>query len=81
MNLATTLTDEWAYVHFADGSAMFFDLVADPSWRTTTTDSSLLYNGANQQLQWRQEHLSREMTDLLVEPGRPGRWPNVPQLS
>ena len=81
MNLATTLTEEWAYVHFADGTALLFDLVKDPTWRTTSDDASLLYKGANEQLQWRQEHTRREMTDMLVEPGRPGRWPEVPQLA
>jgi len=81
MNLATTLTDEWAYVHFADGTALLFDLLTDPTWRTTTSDVSMLYNAASEQLNWRQEHLRREMTDLLVQPGRPGRWPDVPQLA
>jgi len=75
------LTEEWAYVHFADGTALLFDLVKDPTWRTTSDDASLLYKGANEQLQWRQEHTRREMTDMLVEPGRPGRWPEVPQLA
>jgi arylsulfatase A-like enzyme len=77
-NLATTVTDDWAFVHFGDGTSMAFDLVADPTWRTTTEDPAVLYAGANAQLQWRQEHLRRDLTDLLVLPGRPGRWPAVP---
>lgn len=79
-NLSTTVTDDWAFVHFGDGSTLFFDLKADPTWRTTSTDSAMLFVGANAQLQWRQEHLRRDMTEFLVAPDRPGRWPDVPAL-
>jgi len=80
MNLATTLTEDWAFVHFGDGSSLLFDLQADDTWRTTSDDQTLLYRGAMAQLEWRQEHLRRDMTDMLVEPDRPGRWPDIPAL-
>ncbi len=79
-NLATTLTDDWAYVHFGDGTSLLFDLRKDPSWRTTSDDATLLYAGATTQLQWRQTHLQRGFTEMLVAPDRPGRWPEVPAL-
>jgi arylsulfatase A-like enzyme len=77
MNLATTLTDDVAYVRFADGSHLCFDLAADPTWRTTTEDPALLLEAMERQLDWRQVHLRRELTDLLLRPGRPGRWPGA----
>ena len=77
MNLATTLAEDFAYVRFGDGSHLCFDLVADPTWRTTTEDPAVLLKAMDLQLAWRQTHLRRELTDLLLRPSRPGRWPAV----
>ena len=77
MNLAVLCDDEGAYVHFGDGTWLLFDLVADPTWRTTTKDPARVLTYAQAMLGWRQEHLERTLTDLLLEPGRPGRWPEI----
>lgn len=75
MNLAVSVTEEIGFVHFGDGSNACFDLLADPTWRTTTTAPERLVAAMETQLDWRQVHLRREYTDLLLRPGRPGRWP------
>jgi arylsulfatase A-like enzyme len=75
-NLATSVSDELGYVQFADGSYKCFDLVADPTWRTECRDSDRVMRAAQEQLVWRQEHLRRDMTDMLLRPSRPGRWPS-----
>ena len=80
MNLAVLHDVEGAYVHFGDGSWLLFDLIADPSWRTTTTDPARVLPYAQAMLSWRQEHLERTLTDLLLEPGRPGRWPTIGEV-
>ena len=76
-NLAVSVSDELGYVQFADGSFKCFDLVADPTWRTECRDPERTLRGAQEQLVWRQEHLGRELTDMLLRPSRPGRWPEV----
>ena len=75
MNLAVSVTEEFGFVRFGDGSHLCFDLLADPTWRTTTEDPLRLIEAMETQLDWRQVHLRREFTDLLLRPGRPGRWP------
>jgi arylsulfatase A-like enzyme len=74
-NLAVSVGDDVAYVQFADGSYRCFDLGVDPTWRTECTDVDRVLRAAQEMLVWRQEHLERELTDLLLEPDRPGRWP------
>jgi arylsulfatase A-like enzyme len=74
-NLATSVSDELGYVQFADGSFKCFDLLADPTWRTECHDSERVMRAAQEQLVWRQEHLRRDLTDMLLRPSRPGRWP------
>ncbi len=74
-NLATRVTDDHAYVQFGDGSALSFDLAADPTWRTECTDAARTLEAAQAMLAWRQQHAAREWTDLLLTPQRPGRWP------
>ena len=76
-NLAVSVSDDVGYVQFADGSYRCFDLVADPTWRTEVVDFERVVRAAQEQLVWRQEHLAREMTDMLLQPGRPGRWPDA----
>ena len=74
-NLAVGVADDVAYVQFADGSYRCFDVGSDPTWRTECTDTDRVLRAAQEMLTWRHEHLAREYTDMLLEPGRPGRWP------
>jgi len=75
-NLAVVRNETMAYVHFGDGSWLCFDLASDPTWRTTSTDPALVLAGAQEMLTWRQEHLDRTFTDMLLTPERAGRWPS-----
>jgi arylsulfatase A-like enzyme len=74
-NLAVTIGDDYGYVQFAEGSYLCFDLVKDPTWRTQSRDADFVLRAAQDQLLWRQEHVRRDMTDMLLTPSRPGRWP------
>jgi arylsulfatase A-like enzyme len=74
-NLAVSVSDDIAYVQFGDGAFKCYDLGADPTWRTECDDASRILAAAQEQLVWRQEHLNRELTDMLLLPERPGRWP------
>ena len=76
MNLAVIHDTDGAYVHFADGDWLLFDLVADPTWRTTTSDPVRAASYAQRMLTWRQEHLDRNLADMLLTPERLGRWPS-----
>jgi arylsulfatase A-like enzyme len=75
MNLAVVRTDEAAYVQFGDGDSLCFDLAADPTWRTELHDPQRVLPLVRSLAAWRQEHLDRTYTDMLLAPGRPGRWP------
>ncbi|MEI8051063.1 MAG: sulfatase-like hydrolase/transferase [Actinomycetes bacterium] len=77
-NLAVLRDEKGAYVHFGDGSWLLFDLEADPTWRTTTDDPSVVLRYAQAMLSWRQEHLDRDLTNMLLTPERLGRWPGTP---
>ncbi len=74
-NLAVSVSDNISYVQFGDGSFKCFDLKADPTWRTECDDATRTLYAAQEQLVWRQEHLNRDLTDMLLRPDRPGRWP------
>jgi len=74
-NLAVSVGEETAYVQFGDGTFRCFDLVADPTWRTECEEVTRVLAGAQEQLVWRQEHLERQFTDMLLRTNRPGRWP------
>ena len=74
-NLAVSVNGDISYVQFGDGSFLCFDLAADPTWRTPCQDVERILRAAQEMLLWRQEHLSREYTDMLLQPERPGRWP------
>jgi hypothetical protein len=76
-NLAVSVGEESAYVQFGDGAFLCFDLLRDPTWRTACEDVSRVLSAAQEQLIWRQEHLQRELTDMLLRVDRPGRWPAV----
>jgi hypothetical protein len=76
-NLAVSVGEELAYVQFGDGSYKAFDLVADPTWRTECLDADRVLKGAQELLVWRQEHLRRDETDMLLVPSRAGHWPSM----
>jgi hypothetical protein len=67
--------EDTAYVQFGDGSYLCLDVLADATWRTPYTDVERVLTSAQEMLLWRQEHLGREYTDMLLLPERPGRWP------
>ncbi len=74
-NLAVRRDETTAYVQFGDGSALCFDLEADPTWRTPVTDPAVSLAKAQAMLAWRHQHLDRTLTGLLVQDGGVGRWP------
>lgn len=74
-NLAVHRTRDVAYVQFADGDHLCFDLAKDPTWRTYVTDPAVVADAARGMLTWRMMHANRDMTGFLVEHGGTGRWP------
>ena len=76
-NLAVERTSTHAYVQFADGTWLCFDLVADPGWGTTTDDPSVVLPLAQSMLAWRSTHLGGDYTQRLVGPDRRGLWPEL----
>lgn len=78
MSLAVSRTETTAYVQFADGDHLAFDLAADPTWRTPLKDPERLFKEARRMLAWRAQHLDRTLTGMLVEDGGVGRWPVLP---
>ena len=77
MNLATLRTDRHAYVQFGEGDWLCFDLVADPTWNTRVTDPAVVLPLAQKMLVWRQAHLDRQMTGMLLRNGGIGRRPEL----
>ncbi len=76
-NLAVSVGEDTSYVQFGDGSFRCYDLQADPTWRTPCLDTNRILMAAQEQLQWRQEHLGRDVTDMVLGRERRGRWPQV----
>jgi len=76
-NLAVERTATHAYVQFADGTWLCFDLVDDPEWGTTTDDPSVVLPLAQSMLAWRSTHLGGDYTQRLVGPDRRGLWPEL----
>jgi hypothetical protein len=76
LNLAVRRSDTHAYVQFGDGDFLCFDLVADDTWRTLTTDDVVISENARAMLTWRMEHANRDLTGFLVDQGGVGRWPS-----
>ncbi|MEI6453288.1 MAG: sulfatase/phosphatase domain-containing protein, partial [Actinomycetes bacterium] len=74
-NLAVLRGEDFAYVQFGDGSSLDFDLGADPTWKTLNKDPSRELAHAKEMLVWRQTHLERTFTEMLVGAQRLGRWP------
>jgi len=77
-HLAVLCREEVAYVQFGDGSWLCFDLVADPTWRTTVDDPAVVLPLAQEMLTWRSEHADRTLTDMVLTRGGIGRWPVLP---
>lgn len=73
--------DDYAYVHFADGDSLYFDLAADPTWRTTVDEPAAVLRAAESMLTWRATHTDRTLADTLVglfDDGRlAGRLPDA----
>jgi arylsulfatase A-like enzyme len=78
-NLAALRNSTHAYVQFGDGTWLCFDLAADPTWRTHETDPAVVLPLAQQMLVWRQVHLDRQMTGMLLRDGGIGRRPDPVQ--
>ncbi|MGD0879980.1 MAG: sulfatase-like hydrolase/transferase [Acidimicrobiales bacterium] len=76
-NLAVERTDTHAYVQFADGTWLCFDLSTDPGWTTTTTDPAVVLPLAQSMLTWRSNHLGGTHTQKLLGPDRRGLWPEL----
>ena len=74
-SLAVRRTETEAYVQFADGDWLCFDLAADPSWRTLASEPGRVLTQAQAMLAWRAQHADRTLTGLLVQDGGVGRWP------
>lgn len=72
-NLAVLRTDTHAYVQFGDGDWLCYNLAADPSWLTLETDAAVVLPLAQQMLLWRQHHLDRTLTGMLLRDGGIGR--------
>ncbi len=78
-SLAVLRRTDAAYVQFADGRALAFDLAQDPTWRTPLEDPARLLALSQEMLTWRAQHMDRTLTGLLIENGGIGRWPPMPQ--
>lgn len=78
MNLAVLRTEAAAYVHFADGTWLAFDLAADPTWRTPIDDPARVLELAQAMLSWRARHAGRQLNGLLIDRGPKGAWPIRP---
>ncbi len=76
-NLAVERTRTHAYVQFGDGTWLCFDLAADPTWHTTTTDPGVVLPLAQSMLTWRSRHLGGAYTQRLLGPVRRGLWPEL----
>ena len=76
-NLAVERTPTHAYVQFADGTWLCFDLAADPSWHTSVGDPGVVLPLAQSMLTWRSTHLGGPYTQMLLGSDRRGRWPTL----
>ena len=67
-HLAVRRTLDTAYVQFADGAALLYDLVVDPTWSTPIDDPARALREAQAMLVWRAEHTERTLTDRFLYP-------------
>lgn len=75
-HLAVHRTRDTAYVQFGDGSALCFDIEADPTWRTPVEDPVRTLDMAQRMLTWRSRNADRTHSDLLLRDGGTGAWPD-----
>lgn len=80
-HLAVIRTSTHAYVQFGNGDWLCFDLAADPTWRTTVDDPTVVLPLTQAMLTWRSRHADRLLADLVLEDGGVGRFPAVPWRS
>lgn len=57
---------EVAYVQFADGEALVYDLATDPTWRTLLNDPERSWAEARALLAWRAQHTDRTLTGVFL---------------
>jgi len=76
-NLAVRRDRDSAFIHFADGTSLCFDLAADSSWRTEARDPAFVLKKAQAMLSWRAQHTERTLSDMLTQDGGIGRWPDI----
>jgi arylsulfatase A-like enzyme len=74
-SLVTRRTESHALVQLADGTALCFDLRADPTWRTQTSDPSVILDLSRELHAWRMQKNRHHFTGFLVDKGGIGRWP------
>ena len=75
-NLAVHRDKHGAYVQFADGSALYFDLDADPLQRVSDLQAPEAFAAAREMLAWRMQHAERTLSGALVtKRGLRGRLP------
>jgi arylsulfatase A-like enzyme len=79
-NLAVLRDLRHAYVQFGNGDWLCFDIAADPSWQTRVTDPAVVLPLAQSMLAWRQQHLDRQLTGVLVRNEPIGRMPDPLQV-
>jgi arylsulfatase A-like enzyme len=63
--LTVRRSDDVAYVQFADGEALVYDLVADPNWTTLLDDPERAWCEARAMLAWRAQHTDRTLTGIF----------------
>ena len=78
-NLVVQRSEDYAYVHFGDGSWRCFDLKTDPEWRTLIDDPRIVLRESQSLLDWRSMHLDRTLTNTLINQGIIGRIPPARQ--
>lgn len=59
-------SEDIAYVQFADGEALVYDLATDPTWRTMLDDPVRSWREARELLAWRAQHAERTLTDTFL---------------
>lgn len=64
--LTVRRSEDVAYVQFADGDALVYDLAADPTWRTMLNDPERAWAEARAMLAWRAQHADRTLTGTFL---------------
>lgn len=64
--LTVRRSSEVAYVQFANGEALVYDLATDPTWRTLLNDPERSWVEARALLAWRAQHTDRTLTGVFL---------------